>query len=79
MEIEIKFWGNIGYYSPEARGRFSLKKSLDEGKTVQEVIEDLKFPKELNYIITVNNRTIEAEYFLKDGDEVALFAPFSGG
>jgi molybdopterin converting factor small subunit len=79
VEIEIKFWGNIAYHSPEARGRFSLKKSLDEEKTVQEVIEDLKLPKELDYIITVNNRTIEAEYFLKDGDEVALFAPFSGG
>ncbi len=79
MEIEIKLWGNIAYHSPEARGRFSLKKSLEEGKTVQEVVEELKLPKGLHYIITVNGRTIEAEYFLKDGDEVALFTPFSGG
>ncbi len=79
VEIEIKLWGNIAYHSPEAKGRFSLKKSLDEGKTVQEVVEELKLPKDLNYIITVNGRTIEAEYFLKDGDEVALFTPFSGG
>ena len=79
MEIEIKLWGNIAYHSPEAKGRFSLKKSVDEGKTVQEVVEELKLPKELKYIITVNGRAIEAEYFLKDGDEVALFAPFSGG
>lgn len=79
VEIEIKLWGNIAYHSPEAKGRFSLKKSLDEGKTVQEVVEELKLPKDLNYILTVNGRTIEAEYFLKDGDEVALFTPFSGG
>ncbi len=79
MEIEIKLWGNIAYHSPEARGRFSLKKSVDEGKTVQEVVEELRLPKGLNYIITVNGMAIEAEYFLKDGDEVALFAPSSGG
>jgi molybdopterin converting factor small subunit len=79
MEIEIKLWGNIAYYSPEARGKFSLKKSLDEGKTVQEVVEELRLPKDLNYILAVNGRTIETEYFLKDGDEVALFTPFSGG
>jgi len=79
VEIEIKLWGNIAYHSQEARGRFSLKKSVDEGKTVQELIGELKLPEGLQYIITVNDKTIEAEYFLKDGDEVALFAPFSGG
>jgi len=79
VEIEIKLWGNIAYHSPEAKGRFSLKKSVDEGKTVQEVVEELRLPKGLNYIITVNGMAIEAEYFLKDGDTVALYAPSSGG
>ena len=79
MEIEIKLWGNIAYHSAEAKGRFSLKKSLDEGKTVQEVVEGLGLLKGLNFIVTVNGRAIEAEYVLKDGDEVALYTPFSGG
>ena len=79
MEIEIKLWGNIAYHSEEAKGKFSFKKSVDEGKTVHQVVEELQLPKGLNYIITVNGRAIEAEYILKDGDEVALFSPFSGG
>ena len=79
MEIEIKLWGNIAYHSAEAKGRFSLKKSVDEGKTVQEVVEGLGLLKGLNFIVTVNGRAIEAEYALKDGDEVALYTPFSGG
>ena len=79
MEIEIKLWGNIAYHSEEAKGKFSFKKSVEEGKTVQEVVEELKLPKVVNYIITVNGTAIEAEYFLKDGDKVALFSPFSGG
>ncbi len=79
MEIEIKLWGNIAYHAAEAKGKFSLKKSVDQGKTVQELVEELKLPKRLNYIITVNGRAVESEYFLKDGDEVALYTPFSGG
>jgi sulfur carrier protein ThiS len=79
VEIEIKLWGNIGYYLPEDRGRFSLKKSLDKETTVQEVVEGLKLPKDLYFIITVNGRAIETEHVLRDGDEVALFRPFSGG
>ncbi len=79
MEIQIKLWGNIGYYLPERRGSFSLTRKLDEGTTVQRVVEELKLPGDLNFIITVNGRVIETEYVLQEGDEVALFRPFSGG
>lgn len=79
VEIEIKLWGNIAYHSAEARGRFSMKKYPNKGKTVQELVEELRLPEELHYIITVNGRAIESEYVLRDGDEVALYSPFSGG
>ena len=79
MEIEIKLWGTIAYHSAEARGRFALKKSVAEGKTVQELVKELKLPTGINYIVTVNGRAIESEHVLEDGDEVALYSPFSGG
>ena len=79
MEIEIKLWGNIAYHSAEARGRFSMRKPIEDGKTVQELVAELKLPQDLHYIVTVNGRAIESEYVLKNGDEVALYSPFSGG
>ena len=79
MEIAVHLWGNIAYHSPEAKGRFSLKKTVDEGTTVQKLVDDLKLPKELPYTIVVNGLAIESEYILKKGDQVDLFAPFSGG
>ncbi len=79
MDIEIKLWGNVAYHSQEAKGKFSLKKRVNEGKTVQQLVEELKLTEGLNYIISVNGRAIESEYYLKDGDEVALYSPFSGG
>ncbi len=72
MEIRIKLWGNVAFHSQEAKGQFSLVRSVDEGRTVQQLVHDLKLASGLNYIITVNGRTIESEYVLKDGDEVAL-------
>jgi molybdopterin converting factor small subunit len=79
MEVEIKLWGNTAYHSAEARGRFSINKSVDKGTTVQALVKELKLPEGLHYIVTVNGRTIESEYVLMNGDEVALFTPFSGG
>lgn len=79
MTIRVKLWSNIAYHSPEAKGRFSFKRTVDERTTVQKLVEDLQLPKELAYTIVVNGSTIESEYVLKEGDEVALFAPFSGG
>lgn len=81
MEIDIRLRGNISYYLPEGRGRFSLRKSFDEEKTVQEVVKELGLPKDLNHIVAVNGKVIETEIDrpLEDGDEVALFTPNSGG
>ncbi len=79
VEITVRLWGNIAYHSPEAKGRFSLKRTVDEGATVQKLVDDLKLPKELPYTIVVNGVAIESEYILKQDDRVDLFAPFSGG
>ena len=79
MEIEIRFWGGIAYYLPEVRGKSSVKKSIDPGMTIRELVDGMKLPKELSFFITVNGRVIETEYALRDGDRVALYPPLSGG
>ena len=79
MEIEIKLWGSIPYYLPEGKGKFSLRKSVEPGTTVQAVVEELNLPKDLYFLITVNGRVIEEECVLREKDEVALFQPYSGG
>lgn len=79
MEIGIRLWGSIPYYLPEGRGKFYVKKSVEPGTTVQELVGELNLPKELYFLTTVNGRTIEGEYTLQEGDEVDLFLPTSGG
>lgn len=79
MEITIRLWGSIPYYLPEGAGKFLLTKSVEPGTTVQKMVEELSLPKQIYFLITVNGRTIESEYTLQEGDEVALFQPTSGG
>lgn len=81
MEIVVRLWGNIGYYLPEERGKFTVRRSLKKGQTVQDIVEGLNLPKDLDIIIAVNEKIIEGRYEheLKDGDEVTLFRPASGG
>jgi sulfur carrier protein ThiS len=79
VDIEIRLWGSISYYLPEGRGKFFLTKSVEPGTTVQKLVEGLNLPKQLYFLITVNGRTIENDYTLEEGDEVALFQPTSGG
>jgi len=54
-------------------------KSLDDGTTVQEMLGGLCLPKELPIIVIVNGRRAEADYILKDGDEVNVLRPSGGG
>lgn len=79
MEISINLWGNTGYYLPEGRGKFTLRKTFDDNKTVRQVVEDLGLPKDLVFLVSVNGQVVEGDCVLKDGDEVALFTPNSGG
>ncbi len=64
---------------PEGGNRFSFAKSLDDGTTVQEMLSRLSLPKELPIIVIVNGRRVEADWVLKDGDEVNLLRPSGGG
>ena len=79
MEVEIRLWGNIGYYLPEDKGKFLLKKRFDGQKTIQELIGELRLPQELSFVVSVNGKVTDADYLLKDGDQIALFLPTAGG
>ncbi len=79
MQVAVRLFGNLGHYLPEGGNRFSFMKSLNDGATVQEMLGRLSLPKELPVIVIVNNRRVEAECVLKDGDEVNVLRPSGGG
>jgi MoaD family protein len=68
-------------------GKSELSLDIEEGSTFEQILGKLKaeFPpldqimKEGKILISVNQDVVEAEYLLKDGDEIAFLPPFAGG
>jgi molybdopterin synthase catalytic subunit len=81
VKIEVKFFASY----KEALGREELDLELDDNSTVSDLIEHLRkdHPKLGNLletlVVSVNLEYAHYDTVLKEGDEVALLPPVSGG
>jgi len=68
----------------ELIGKNELNLQLESGATVQDVLDQLgrdyqDFGRLSSFMIAVNMEYTETNHVLKDGDEVAIIPPVSGG
>lgn len=81
MRVQIKLFASLR----EAVGTGNLERELGEGATVQDLLDDLQgeHPRLAGLtqrsIISVNQEFATPDGRLRDGDEVAIFPPVSGG
>ena len=78
MKIKVRFFARYR----ELVGKDKIEMEVEEGATVASLKKRLEkeFP-ELGGIdlVAINNEYVEPEYRLREGDEVALLPPLSGG
>jgi molybdopterin synthase sulfur carrier subunit len=79
MKIEIKLFYDLAQFLPPGSTKNTGTMDLDEGTTVQDLIELLKLPSDLPKSIIVNGITAKKDTVLKDNDSVAVFPPMAGG
>ena len=81
MKIKVKFFAMLR----ERVGSGEITKEIREGSTVGELWADLKqeYPKlapvEMRLLYAVNQNYVNADYVLKEQDEVVFVPPVSGG
>ncbi len=76
MNVHLTLHGILRDYLPRtAKGKTTL--SLPDGATVEDVLKSLKINRIVNG--SVNGVQVEPDRVLKDGDELQLFRPISGG
>jgi molybdopterin converting factor subunit 1 len=81
MNIKVKFFSS----HREAVGQDSLLLDLEEGTSIDQVVELLisdypKISELLNFtVLSLNHNYAQGEDILKDGDELAMFPPVGGG
>jgi sulfur-carrier protein len=75
IKITLKLFVTLAAYLPEDADNFTVQ----EGTTVETLIESLNMPEDSVKLIFVNGRKQDKTYALKAGDRLGLFPPVGGG
>jgi len=80
MHIEVKLFANLRKNLPPGSTGGKAQLTLEDGTTIQMLIDQLKIPVELAQMVLVNGeQTREFNRQLNEGDTVSIFPPVAGG
>ncbi len=83
MKIAFKLFATLTDYLPPARKGNVLALDVDEGTTVQEMIDRYQVPEKLAHLVLVNGVFIppgqRRTHALQENDELAIWPPVAGG
>jgi MoaD family protein len=79
MKILVKYFASF----KELTGKTQESIQIEKGKTTKDLLEIImkkyNFKDNVNIVIALNQEYIKTDTLLKDGDEVAIMMPSSGG
>jgi sulfur-carrier protein len=80
MKIQLNLFASLTRFlpDPESPG-FSNLVEIEEGTTIEALLDHLKIPREQPKIIFLNGLHAEGTTVLKAGDRLGIFPPLAGG
>jgi sulfur-carrier protein len=80
MKIQLNLFASLTRFlpDPESTG-FSNLVEIEEGTTIEALLDHLKIPREQPKIIFLNGVHAETTTVLKEGDRLGVFPPLAGG
>lgn len=84
MKVQFKLFATLQDYLPaEARLTNRLSLDLDEGTTIQQLIERFGLPQQSCHLVLIDGNfippTARASRALKEGETLAIWPPVAGG
>lgn len=84
MDITFKLFATLTDFLPPAARRSNvLNMEVDDGMTINQIIEPFGMPEKLVHLVLVNGTYVppedRASKVLKDGDVLAVWPPIAGG
>lgn len=73
--INLKLFASLGRLAPENADTFPVA----PGTTVSDLVRQLEIPPEEAKLFFINNRRVEMDTVINDGDRVGIFPPVGGG
>ncbi len=77
MRVPVELQVYLDQYSPDGQAVFEY--TLPDGATVQTLVRQLNVPEEMASVIVLNDRSVDFDDPLQDGDRVILIPPLAGG
>ncbi|MFH2057889.1 MAG: MoaD/ThiS family protein [Pseudomonadota bacterium] len=75
ITIELKLFVTLSKFLPKNPDHYEVT----QGKTVEDMMADLKLSSELVKLIFINGKRQDKSYLLQANDRVGLFPPVGGG
>lgn len=79
MDIEVRLFANLAELLPPGSKNKRAKINVNEGTTVQDLLEKLKIPANVTNVIMVNGIHKSKDTKLNEGDVVSIIPPITGG
>lgn len=77
MKITVKYFGRLAEVTGTPEGAFEATSDLDG--TIKSLTVRYPALKDQTFLVSVNKKIERKNVSLKEGDELALLPPFSGG
>ncbi|HDR14916.1 MAG TPA: MoaD/ThiS family protein [Desulfobacteraceae bacterium] len=77
MKIEVRLYATLRAYGPSEETSSIL--DVPENSTIQELLQMLGIPDDVERIVLINGRPAAGGSELNDADRVVLFPPAAGG
>jgi len=83
MQVTVKLFASLGTYLPPGAKRNEAVMEIANDTSVDQLITQLRLPRELTHLVLINGVYIEPEVrdrtTFSPGDEFAVFPPVAGG
>jgi len=79
MQIRVKLFATLGRHALSGAPGVAFEMELSEGATLDDVVEQLKLPREEVKVFFVNGRARPIDWPLRESDEVGIFPLVAGG
>ncbi len=83
MKMYIELYASLMPLLPPGKERFRREINVDDGTTLQQVIQQFKIPDEQAHIVLVNGKFVcgddRLEHLMEAADTVSIWPPVAGG
>jgi molybdopterin converting factor small subunit len=79
ITVYARLYATLRRLRPELGLGEALPVELEEGATVDRLVQELELPEDQVKVIFVNNLVRQGDYVLSDGDQLGIFPPVGGG